>query len=256
MKKFSLLTLLMALGMFGQYVDGGEGAGAGEGAGEGAAPKFGEEGYQYAGKYKSVEDLEKGYTEAHSHFNAKLKEANDKFGSFQGAPEGDYELGEDVEGFSDGIMGELQAWGKENNLSQDGYADVITRIKAAAQAEQDAFVNEELEKMGSDAKVRLDNINDKWVAQFGEESKDMLEGKIITADDAAFYESILSRLTQQQANPDGTTPQGERLISNEELDAAMFAKTESGTYKTAVDPEYKAHVEQMVKKYNAQRKSK
>lgn len=263
MKKISVLRLLLSLGLFGLFADEGDGAGSGEGDGAGEGnpePKFGEEGYKYASKYVSVEDLEKGYVEQQSHFNAKLTEANEKFGAFKGAPEGDYEPikdadGNEVEGFSPDVMSELQAWGKENGLSQDKYEDVITRLKTKLDQSNQAFIQEELKKLGKDADIRIKNINDAWVAQFGEESKDMMNGKIVTAADAEFYESIIEKLGGQQVNPDGTkSTLGTERITHDALNAAMFAKTDSGQRKTLVDPEYAAKVEDMIKQYNKQKR--
>ena len=259
MKKISVLRLLLSLGLFGLFADEGDGAGSGEGEGN-PEPKFGEDGYKYASKYVSVEDLEKGYVEQQSHFNAKLTEANEKFGAFKGAPEGDYEPikdadGNEIEGFSPDVMSELQAWGKENGLSQDKYEDVITRLKTKLDQSNQAFIQEELKKLGKDADIRIKNINDAWVAQFGEESKEMMNGKIVTAADAEFYESIIAKLDGQQVNPDGTksTFNAER-ITHDELSAAMFAKTDNGSRKTMVDTEYAAKVEDMIKQYNKQKR--
>lgn len=270
MKKISVLRLLLSLGLFGLFADEGDGAGSGEGTtgttgttgtGEGnPEPKFGEEGYKYASKYVSVEDLEKGYVEQQSHFNTKLTEANEKFGAFKGAPEGDYEPikdadGNEIEGFSPDIMSELQAWGKENGLSQHKYEDVITRLKTKLDQSNQAFIQEELKKLGKDADIRIKNINDAWVAQFGEESKEMMNGKIVTAADAEFYESIIEKLGGQQVNPDGTkSTLGTERITHDALNAAMFAKTDSGQRKTLVDPEYAAKVEEMIKQYNKQKR--
>ena len=66
------------------------------------------------GKYKSVSELEKGYENLHK-----------RFGSFTGAPE-EYSIAEGTElNAEHPILESIQSFGKENNLSNEGYQNLI-----------------------------------------------------------------------------------------------------------------------------------
>jgi len=210
---------------------------------------------KYAGKYDNITALEKGYEEIQS-LQTKTKEslnaANEKLKGFVGAPE-EYTLPEDIKGYSDSVMGSLEEWGKEQGLSQDAYVELITKITAADQQGVESYKQEQMELLGKDADIRIQNINDKWGATFGDEAKQWMQEKAQSAKDVEMFESILGMQSQAVVNPSGTQPQAQVMITREQLSEAMFAKDSAGNMKMQSDPEYKAMVDRMTSKFNSQR---
>lgn len=230
----------------GTVLDGGEN---GEG---GNTHKVGDPDYQYAGKYKSVEDLENGYKEMTSLHTKKMNELNEKLKGFTGSPE-EYTLPEDAPKFNDNIMDSLQEWGKENGLSQEAYEDLVSKAYEAEVAKLEAQKSEEMAKLGKDPEARIENLNDKWAATFGEEAVEWMNGKALTAADVEMFESILSANSPSGVHQNGKANVGQVAITDEQLTNAMMAKDSAGMMKMQTNPEYKAMVDEMTRKYNKQR---
>jgi len=112
------------------------------------------------GKFTNVGDLEKSDVELQSTFSKKL-------GGFEGAPE---EYTFSVDGSESNETSEaLTAWGKENQLSNDGINSLYNAVseldakRSEAQAEADkAYVTEQKEALGTNADTRIKNATD-WV---------------------------------------------------------------------------------------------
>jgi len=230
----------------GNILDGGA-------DGHGGNIEFGGEGYKYAGKYDTPEALESGYKESVSMHTTKMQEMQDKLGGFTGAPEGDYTFPEDAAKFNDGVMTELQTWGKENGLSQDAMVDLVAKVHGADTKNMEGIKTAEMEKLGGDAALRITNANDKWRARFGGESMEMMNNMATSAAAVEFFESVLASGGDQMVNPDGNGGMSPTIISEAELDAAMFAKDSAGMLKMQTSPEYKAEVEKMTALFNKQR---
>ena len=241
---------------------GGEGDGGSDGGGNildggldgnGGNIEFGSEGYKYAGKYDTPQALESGYKESVSMHTTKMQEMQDKLGAFVGAPEGDYEFPEDAAKFNDGVMTELQTWGKENGLSQDAMVDLVSKVHGADAKNMESIKASEMEKLGKDGALRITNANDKWRARFGGESMEMMNNMATSAEAVIFFESVLASGSDQIVNPDGSGGMSPTIISEAELDAAMFAKDSAGMLKMQTSPEYKKEVEKMTELFNKQR---
>jgi len=242
--------------------DGAQGAGGGAGdaaaGGEngsgGAVIEFGADGYKYADKYDSPQDLEKGYTESVTMHTNKMTEMNDKLKGFVGAPEdGKYQVPEGTNAYSDPVMASLDKWGSENGLSQEAYDSLLSAVMEGETANLEAFKTEQMSLLGSNAEARIQNANDKWTAQFGAEATEWMNSKAQSAQDVEMFESILASTAASTVNPNGTSPQGEMKITHEQLSEAMFAKNSAGGLKMQTDPEYKASVDEMTAKYNKQK---
>ena len=217
---------------------------------------FGDDGYKYAGKFDSAQDLENGYSESVAMHTKKMGEMNEKLKGFVGAPEsGEYTLPDGADGYSDSVLGAISEWGNENGLSQDSYADVLNKISQAEAADMEAYKAEQVGLLGKDAEARIQNINDKWTATYGNEARDWMNSKALSAADVEMFESILAQGGGTTVNPSGTQVQGSVMITREQLSEAMFAKDGAGMLKMQSDPEYKARVDQMTEKFNTQRAS-
>ncbi len=184
------------------------------------------------GKYKSVSDLENGYTEAQKFISSKL-------GGFDGAPEA-YELSEGME--STPRIDALQAWGKENQLSNDALNSIIAMDQEASQAATEAYVSEQKEQLGKDAETRLTNIADWARATVGEDNMDTFNGMITSAKGVELFESAMKTMQ-------GTAPapaQAPQAVSKESLNEMRFAiDKNSGERRMSIDPAYRARVEQL-----------
>jgi len=107
----------------------------------------------YADKFKSVSDLENSYKELQSTFSKKM-------GQFQGSPEEysldpEMELQPDETFFAQG----LAEWGKENQLSEDGYTQMVEQFRNSKEALRDIQIEATRKELGTNAAQRLDNIS-------------------------------------------------------------------------------------------------
>ena len=183
------------------------------------------------GKYKSVSELEKGYTELQSTFSKKM-------GAFKGAPES-YELAEGIE--SNTRIDALQEWGKENQVSNEALNSIIAMDREATAKATEAYVAEQKELLGKDADTRLTNISDWARANAGEDMMDAFNGMITSAKGVELMEKLMkvSSGTAPAAAASPTTTH-----SRETLREMRFAKdANSGERRMSVDPQYRAKVE-------------
>lgn len=188
-------------------------------------------GMSYAGgKYKSVSDLEKGYTELQSTFSKKM-------GAFTGAPEA-YELAEGVE--SNNRIEALQEWGKENQVNNDALNSIIAMDREATAKATEQYVAEQKEALGKDADTRLTNIADWARATFGEDKMETFNGMITSAAGVELFEAAM-KVSQGTAPAAAASPVNTH--SSESLKAMRYAKAENGERKMSMDPQYRAKVE-------------
>lgn len=188
------------------------------------------------GKYKSVSDLEKGYTEAQKFISTKL-------GGFTGAPEA-YELAEGIE--SNSRIEALQAWGKENQLSNEALNDIIRMDAETTQAANEAYVAEQKEMLGKDAEARLNNLSDWAKAQVGEENIDVFNAMITSAKGVELMEGLMKKM---QGVAPAQAP-AQQTLSKEALNEMRFRiDKNSGERLMSIDPSYRAKVEKLEAEY-------
>jgi len=118
------------------------------------------------GKFKSVSELEKGYSELQSSYSKKL-------GEFTGSPE-QYTLSEGGE--PNEVAQMIAEWGKDNQLSNDGYNQLVQKASEFMVAQEEAQAAEiqqqreaEIKLLGDNAKERISNVNDFLKANLGED---------------------------------------------------------------------------------------
>lgn len=187
------------------------------------------------GKYDSVSALEKGYTELHS-----------KFGSFSGSPEA-YTLAEGTEINNEHpILSDLQSFGKENNLSNEGYEKLVNVLlnneRADAEA-QEAQVVQVKKDLGANANERIQNIDDFVNANM--QANDDMKGLIDQAKDMPGGVELIEAFIGMSKK---TTPASEQVVApiktynKDELHKMQFAKDEYGSRKMN-DATYRKQVE-------------
>ena len=187
------------------------------------------------GKYKSVSELEKGYENLHS-----------RFGSFTGAPE-EYSMSEGVEYNSEHpLLAQIQSFGKENNLSNEGYESLVTTLldneKANIEA-QEAQALQVKKDLGPNANERLQNVDDFLSANL--EVNDSMKELIDLAKDQPGGVELLEAFIGMSKK---TPPASEQVAaptktySKDELHNLQFAEDQYGNRKMN-DKSYRKMVE-------------
>ena len=187
------------------------------------------------GKYNSVSALEEGYTNLAS-----------KFGSFTGSPE-EYSMGEEVEYNKEHpLFSQLEEYGKENNLSNEGYQKLVNVLldnERTNIATQEAEVAEVMKNLGDNAPARIQNIDDFVNAnmQVDESMKDLINEAKEQPGGVEMLEAFIAMSKK-------TPPASEQVAapiksySKDELHNMQFAMDEYGNRKMN-DPSYRRKVE-------------
>lgn len=180
------------------------------------------------GKYDSVSALEDGYRNLQKSYSQKL-------GGFTGAPD-EYTLNDGLE--ANEVLAE---WGKENQLSNDGYNTIIDKMRESQLAQEEAFRAEQIERLGENADYRLKNVVDFAKANFGEESIDTFDTMIQTAEGVELMEKIISLTKEAKPAEIKTAP-----IDADKVKAMRFEiDKNSGLRRMSIDPEFRAKVEKL-----------
>ena len=188
------------------------------------------DGVVYAGKFKTVSDLEKSYQELQSTFSKKM-------GAFEGAPE-EYSI---PEGFSedDPSFSFVSQWGRDNNMSEKGLHDLVTKYRDNQSAMQEEYMKAEVEKLGKDADYRIKNVTDWAKANLGDDYVDSLNAAFPGAKGIEALEKIMKISSVQQPTTKATAP----TVDSDQIKAMRFAKDEFGNRKMSTDPAYRKRVE-------------
>jgi len=209
----------------------------------------------FAGKYKSVEELEKGYKESVSmgtKNTEKMNSMSEKLKGFSGSPEGDYEFDGD-NGYTDGVMSAIGEWGKDQGMSQEAYSTLLSKVGEAEAINREEHQTREMGLLGKDAQIRIDNTNDKLKAIFGEDLAAQYQGIGTSAAGVEALEQLVLRFGDNTTNPDGGDFVGETPITQDELGEMMNKKDSAGTPMMQASPEYAKSVYAKIDKYNKQR---
>lgn len=197
------------------------------------------------GKYNSVTALEEGYTNLQK-----------KLGSFTGAPEA-YEVNEGIDYNPDHpLFEELQKYGKENNLNNDGYnalVDVLIKNDIARQEEIKQQRDEVIEALGENGQARIQNIDDylNANAQLSEDQVALIEQAKGLPGGVELLETFIEMgKSSTPAAPEHVEVRQE--FTREKLNEMQFAKDEFGNRKMSSDPAYRKKVEDYHAKLLAQ----
>jgi len=187
------------------------------------------EGKMYANKFKTVEDLEKSYTELQSTFSKKL-------GAFEGSPE-EYTIPEDLA--NDPLYAGLAEWGKENQLSDEGLKGLHEGfVKANAEAE-DFRIKAELQSLGKDSEQRLNTLSSYLDKAIGPEKANKLAESVTTAAGIEALEELMNK-SQALGNPVDTDAVG--TSTEDTVNKMRFATNEQGQRLISIDPTYRDKV--------------
>ena len=175
-----------------------------------------------AGKYKNVGELEKAYTNLQS-----------RFGSFTGAPE-EYEIPDGAE-----VGDWFKEWGRENNLSQDGFSTLIEKFNERQAERAETYYKEEMAKLGSNVEERLNSLKD-WGAA-NNIPPETMESLFQSADAVQALEALRSGASvQAPANTDANQP----ALTKEYLNEITNAVDANGRKKVESNPEYAKWVQE------------
>jgi len=204
--------------------------------GQGDKPEF------LKDKYANITEQAKAYTELEG-----------RFGSFTGAPEayevnlsdqlkeGGIEISND-----DPIMSEAMEFAKNANMGQEGFDKMIELYAMSKVAEGEALESYkagELQALGNNAEVRIDNINAWASANLPEDMIEGFQGMANSAASVQALEKLISMTRNAPVNTDDDTASSG--ISEEEVNKLVFEKDEYGNRRMATDPAFKKKVEAM-----------
>lgn len=143
-----------------------------------------DEGYKYANKYSSVEDLEKGYKEVTAKLREKQPPAPDEY-IFDGLSEDpdfadNKDFIENIDLSEDPLLQAALPAFKKHNISQEAANDIV---KAVLKTNSASSVNpeEELGKLGENADEVLNEVA-RWVHKFPKERQEALMALTYTAE--------------------------------------------------------------------------
>lgn len=207
--------------------------------GEGPPPEW----YK-AGKYKSLADQAKAYTDLEK-----------KLGAFTGAPE-EYELSlpEGVEGeldSEDPLLAEFVTTAKELNISQEAFNKILHMFVKHDAASQATHKEQEIAALGEKAAERLQTVAQWGANNLDPEGYQTLRAFATTAAGVKLIEQMIGQTREGRIAPGG--PEGGAAATSghtpESLRAMKFAKDEGGQLKTETDPSYREAVRKAYQEY-------
>ncbi len=181
------------------------------------------------GKYESVSALEQGYSELQKSYSSKL-------GKFTGSPEAGYSVSNEEMKSNDA----LAEWGKDNNLSNDGYNQIIESQHAAKAQRHAEFNQAQMKALGENADYRLQNIRDFAVANLGEGGFDTVDAMIKDAKGVEMFETMIKKMSASSNAPAEVKASAKSSESVKEMRFAIDKN--SGQRRMAMDPAYAALV--------------
>ena len=189
-------------------------------------------------KYKTVADQAEAYTALES-----------KFGSFTGSPKDGYEI-EGVNFDENPLMATVRDWGEENQLSNEGLSELVAKVGALANQQQEEDKAAALEKLGERGNDRLKDL-----AAWGRNNLDadayvQFQGLAQNAGQVEVLEKLIgmtknSKLVDKREVEDVNT----RETKSNDLKAMQLATNERGQRLMDTDPSYRAKVQKAMKEF-------
>lgn len=201
----------------------------------------------YAGKYKSAEELEKGYKEMQSLYNSRYK-------GFTGAPEdGEYTLQaaegvdpEQLELAEDSpLVNKLRERGLEQGMSNDMFNGLVNDYIITQQEQMSEQIATEKANLGKDADVRIQNIIDRLNKDYPDNAE-RLQSAMINSDIVVFMEEMLNRDANSVAPADTEVQSADK---ESELNELWVAVDDRGRRKMEYDASYRNMVNKKFKEY-------
>lgn len=187
-----------------------------------------------AKKYKSVAEQAKAQ-----------RELEKKLGSRTGAPEA-YELPESVDP-EDALYHSVMELSKEMDIDQEGFNKISDLITNQLRVSEEVSVEQELQKLGSNAQERINTVKGFLFNNLGQEGYNEVESLVKDADSVMLVEKLI-KATQPKKLPidGGDNPKG---LTMDMINKKAFAKDENGNLRRSVDPEYNRMIEQLYREY-------
>lgn len=198
-------------------------------AGSGEAPEW-----LKVDKYKSVEDQAKAYSELEK-----------KFGGFIGSPKDDYSIPEELAEASldDGMVGILKEIGKENQMSQKMFNDLLTRVVDYQAQLNDQMIAQAKEQLGVDAEKRISNVQNWLNTNAPQEVVDKIAPMATSAEAIEAIEWFMSKAKSSKvASEQSLTPS---KMTDAEFGEMIMAKDKYGNLKMSTDPQYKKQMDEL-----------
>jgi hypothetical protein len=203
--------------------------------GEGEKPEWLKE------RYKSVADQAKAYTELEK-----------KMGEFKGAPKDGYTL-DSLEGINadDPLISHFRETFKDLNLSQKGFDRIATEFAQLQQQQATVAIEEEIKKMGPNAKQRIKETVSRIDNKFTPEVAQTIKGWLITAGDFDAFDGLLA------SEPRSTAPTYDQAYQQPDYESVKEVLNEKETnwkrYKE--DENYRKSVSKRLHTAHAREKS-
>ena len=189
-------------------------------------------------KYKSVDEQAKAYNELAS-----------RFGGFESAPKDDYELPEgiDAESLDEGMIDIVKGLGKEYNMSQKMFNDLVSKVNDYQVAQYENAQKQAMEALGENAEERISNIQNWLNVNAPKEIVEMIIPMATSAESIKALEFFInkskgSRVADEQARQANT-------VSQSEYAEMLMAKDKYGNLKISVDKEYKKKMDEMTAQF-------
>lgn len=189
-------------------------------------------------KYKSVEEQAKGY-----------KEAASKLGSFEAAPE-EYSLPDNFDemGFDPGILDIFKSIGKENNMGQNMFNDLISRVDEYQAENSEAALTNAREELGEKADERINDVNNWLNTNAPKDVIDVIAPLATSAEAIKALEFFIGKSKNSKVADQSAQPADK--ISQSEYAEMLMAKDANGNLKFNLDPAYKLKMDKLAAQFS------
>jgi len=186
-----------------------------------------------AGKYKTPDDLVKGY-----------KELEKKIGSFVGAPD-EYSIPENIKHKE--LVDILSRKGKEINMSQGAFDQLITEYESAHEAKRSAF-KEQLKKLDGEEKRTATEVITFLKNTLSAQDAERVSELITSMDDLKMFDQL--RKAKTLTNSQGTMLVDE--VKPQNMDDYLKTLDRKRLYGPKPDVAYRAEVNRRLKEYTGE----
>lgn len=183
-----------------------------------------------AGKYKTPDDLVKGY-----------KELEKKIGSFVGAPD-EYTIPENIK--HKDLADILARKGKEINMSQGAFDQLVTEYESAREAKRSAF-KEQMKKLDGEEKRTVTEVITFLKNTLTAEDAERVSESITSMADLKIYDQL--RKAKTLTNSQGAMHVDE--VKPQNLDDYLKTVDRKRLYGPKPDVVYRAEVNNRLKEY-------
>ena len=184
-------------------------------------------------KYKSVEEQAKAYPELAS-----------RFGGFESAPE-EYAMpdGFEEESFDTGIIDILKGVGKEYNMGQNMFNDLLSKVNEYQMGQIEANQQAAMEALGPNAQERINNVNNWLNTNAPKEVIEMVTPMATSAEAIQALEFFIDKSKGSKVADANAQPS--QKMSKAEYGDMLMATDAHGNLKISVDPEYKKKMDEL-----------